>query len=234
MTAESDAAPAPPHGASRRTSAVSRVVDQIRDMLRSGEIVPGQQLRQENLAVRLGVSRVPVREALKALETEGMLRHEPHVGYTVTRLNADELRQMYLMRRALETEVLLALPRLTGDQLRLLVEINNEIGGVVDAVDIAGITVANHQFHFVMFRASGLDLVVDEVARLWSMTESYRTVHLYHHASRRRVVREHRRMISALRRGDNQALVELMDAHRQTTLNDLDAALSPHRLGPRH
>jgi DNA-binding GntR family transcriptional regulator len=211
--------------AARKISVVSRVVDEIRGMMRSGELLPGQQVRQESLAVRLGVSRIPVREALKALETEGVLRHEPHVGYSVTRLTGGELRQAYLMRRALETEVLLALPRLSGTRLRELTELNRAIGEEVAAGDISRIAATNHTFHFAMFGYSGLHLVVDEIDRLWKMTDPYRTVHLYDSAARKRVVREHRGMIAALRRGDNAAVVELMNLHRDRTVADLSAAL---------
>lgn len=209
----------------RKKSVVSRVVDEIRWMMRSGELVPGQQVRQESLAVRLGVSRIPVREALKALETEGVLRHEPHVGYSVTRLTGDELRQAYLMRRALETEVLLALPRLSTTRLRELTELNQAIGEAVAAGDVSRIAAANQAFHFAMFGYSGLGLVVDEIDRLWKMTDPYRTVHLYDSAARKRVVREHRAMIAALRRGDNATVVELMNTHREKTVADLSAAL---------
>jgi DNA-binding GntR family transcriptional regulator len=211
--------------AGRKVSVVSRAVEEIRQMMRTGELVPGQQVRQESLAVRLGVSRIPVREALKALETEGVMRHEPHVGYSVARLNADELRQAYLMRKALETEVLLALPRLNAAQLRELTEVNAAIGDEVTAADINRIAAANHHFHFTMFRYSGLNMVADEIDRIWKMTEAYRTVHLYDSGARRRVVREHRSMIAALRRGDNAAVVELMNIHRDKTVADLHTAL---------
>lgn len=209
----------------RKPSVVSRVVDEIRRMMRGGELTPGQQVRQEALASRLGVSRIPVREALKALETEGVLRHEPHVGYSVTRLTGEELRQAYLMRRALETEVLLALPRLGAAQLRELTELNSAIAEEVAAGDISRIAAANHTFHFAMFGYSGLNLVIEEIDRLWKMTDAYRTVHLYDSAARKRVVREHKSMITALRRGDNAALVDLMNTHREKTVADVRAAL---------
>lgn len=214
-----------PQAGGRKVSVVSRVVDEIRHLMRSGDLAPGHQIRQEQLAVRLGVSRIPVREALKALQTEGVLRHEPHVGYSVARFNADELRQAYLMRRALETEVLLALPRLTTAQLRELTALNAEVAACVAAGDIGRISAANQAFHFVMFGLSGLGMVVDEIDRIWQMTEAYRSVHLYDTGARRRIVREHRSMIAALRRGDNDALVELMNVHRDTTVADLDSAL---------
>jgi DNA-binding GntR family transcriptional regulator len=217
-------APAEP----RRVSVVSRVVDEIRQMLRSGELVPGQQVRQESLAAQLGVSRIPVREALTALQAEGVLRHEPHVGYSVTRLNADELRQAYLMRRALESAVLRALPRLDQAALRELSEINTRIADEIVDGDIARIAAANHDFHFTMFRHSGLGLVVAEIERIWRMTDAYRTVHLYDSAARRRVVREHKTMITALRRFDNEAVVELMNTHRDLTVVDLGPTLGAH------
>ena len=93
------------------------------------------------------------------------------------------------------------------------------------ADDAAAVVAANQAFHFAMFRLSGLDLVVDEIDRLWRRSEPYRTVHLYDSGGRARVVREHRKMITALRRGDTAALVALMDAHRDHTVADLSAAL---------
>lgn len=209
----------------RPRSSVARVVDEIRAMLRSRELLPGQQVRQEAVAARLGVSRVPVREALKALEAEGVLRHVPNAGYAVTRLNADELAQVYLMRRALETEVLLALPRLDAGRLRELSELNDAIGEKVAAGDVTGIVEGNQAFHFRMFGFSGLRLVLAELERLWRMSEAYRTVHLYDAEKRRRVVREHKKMITALRRGDNRAVITLMDAHRDRTVADLRYSL---------
>lgn len=209
----------------RPASSVSRVVTEIRAMLRARELVPGQQVRQEALAARLGVSRVPVREALKALESEGVLRHEPNVGYAVTRLNAGELAQVYLMRRALETEVLQALPRLSAAQLRELTALNDAIAERVADGDVTGIVETNQAFHFAMFAFSGMDLVMVEIERLWRMSEAYRTVHLYDAEKRRRVVREHKKMITALRRGDNPSLIQMMDAHRDKTVADLRYSL---------
>ena len=116
----------------RRESSASRAVEAIRQMLRSGELLPGQPLRQEALAERLGISRVPVREALKALEAEGIVRHQPNAGYTVVRLSAEELQQAYLMRAALESVVLRELPRLPAEQLRELTELNNRIDEAIE------------------------------------------------------------------------------------------------------
>ena len=77
-----------------------------------------------------------------------------------------------------------------------------------------------------MFRMSGLDMVVDEVDRLWRKSEPYRTFSRLQDASgRRRIVREHAKMITALRRRDNAGLVELMNAHRDQTIAEVSAAM---------
>lgn len=201
----------------RRESSVRRAVEQIRYMLRTQELLPGQSLRQEALAELLGMSRVPVREALKALESEGVLRHVPNAGYTVTRLSSDELRQTYLMRAALEATVLRELPRLSGTTIDELTSLNNEIDEAAKSVDILRVIELNHAFHFALFRASGLHLIVDEIERVWKMTEAYRAVYLYDESARRRIVREHRRLISAVRRGHSEKAVAIMDEHRDAT-----------------
>lgn len=195
-------------------TSVGRAVDQIRRMLRSQELLPGQPLRQGALAERLGVSRVPIREALKSLEAEGVVRHRPNVGYTVTRLSAEELQQSNLMRAALESTVLRRIPQLSDAQLFELGELNERIEAAAEATDVLRMTELNHDFHFVIFRSSRLDLIVDEIERIWKMTEPYGSVHLYDQATRRLLVREHRMLIDALRKGETGTAISIMDSHR--------------------
>src|SRR5437879_5618000 len=97
--------------------AVLRVVDGIKHMIVSGDLLPGQQLRQEQMAATLGVSRLPVREGLRQLVADGLVTHEHNVGFAVARLSRSEFDQIYLMRRLLETEAIRSLPRLTAEQL---------------------------------------------------------------------------------------------------------------------
>jgi len=82
------------------------VVEGIRDLIQRRELLPGEPVRQQDMAERLNVSRVSVREAPRALETEGLLRHRPNQSYFVMKFDVGQLNQMYLMRRLLETALL--------------------------------------------------------------------------------------------------------------------------------
>lgn len=214
-------------------TSVGRAVDQIRRMLRSQELLPGQPLRQEALAERLGVSRVPVREALKSLEAEGVVRHRPNVGYAVTRLSADELQQSHLMRAALESTVLRRVPQLGDSQLVALTELNRSVETAAEAADVLRMTELDHDFHFVIFRTSRLDLIVDEIERIWTMTEPYRSAHLYDQETRRRLVREQRMLIDALRKGEIATAISIMDSHRSRPASPLPVTFGPALPSPR-
>lgn len=97
------------------------VLAAVRNAILSGVMAPGARLRQEELADVFGTSRIPVREALRALEYEGLVTSEPHRGFTVTALDADDVEEVYDLRILLESEaVRLALPLLTDDDLEEL------------------------------------------------------------------------------------------------------------------
>ncbi|TDD31057.1 GntR family transcriptional regulator [Actinomadura sp. KC06] len=206
-------------------------VARIREMITVMELLPGQQIRQEDMASRLSVSRAPIREALGILQSEGVLDYQRNVGYSVKRLTVQDLEQAYLMRRVLEREVIAALPDLTDEQLEELENINGRIKQAGDDADVLTIQRLNNDFHFYIFRASGLDLIVDELRRIWSLTEAYRSVYLYEAEARERIVHEHASIVDALRRGDRDAVVELSDQHRSRVPSRL-AAVFPAESRP--
>ena len=178
------------------TATVRRVADELRRMIVSGELLPGQPVRQEHMAEQLGVSRLPVREALRLLSADGLVSHVHNVGYTVTRLGQAEFGQIYTMRRLLESEVVRDLPPATTQQL-------------------ATITAVNDDFHFAIFRLSPRALIVAEIERLWNLAAPYHAMYLYSADARRAVLAEHAEILDALRAADNEKLAELLNQHRQ-------------------
>lgn len=190
-------------------------MQEIERLIVSGELLPGQPIRQVLMAERLGVSRLPIREALRHLTAEGLVEHEHNVGYTVARLQQSDFDQIYLMRAALEPDVLRSLPLFDE---KALAEVAGAAALVADAAtsgDVLAMRLHNHAFHFAIFERSPLNLVVAEVRRLWTLAMPYHAAYLYDPAARERVVAEHDQMIEALVRHDNERLVALMDEHRR-------------------
>lgn len=201
--------------ASSSGRATAQVLDELKRMIFSGELLPGQQIRQETMAERLGVSRLPIRESLRQLTSDGLVQHVPNVGYSVARLDQSELEQIYLMRSVLERETLRALPTIDAEAVDRIEELGEKVKAAAEVRDFLGMRLCNQDFHFAIFEQSGLDLVVQELRRLWTLAMPYHAVYLYEAEGRARVVREHDEMLDALRAHDNERLVELMEQHRE-------------------
>lgn len=211
-------------------SLAERAILAIREMVRDGVLLPGQQVRQAAVAEQLDISRVPVREALKNLQAEGLVEVSPSGGFMVARLAADELEQIYLMRRLLETEMLRRIPGPVGeDEIAALTELNNRLTAAADRPSSREWKQLNRDLHFRMFGLSGLPHVVAEVARLWDKTEPYRSVYSAEHATRLRILDEHVKIIDALRRGDTEELIAQMDGHRGTSARAVVSVLTSPR-----
>lgn len=208
----------------RRGSAVERCVTEIRRAIVEGDLTPGQAIPQDRLARQVGTSHIPLREALRVLESQGLLRHVRNIGYAVADLDADELKQIHIMRRALETEVLRTVPRLTVEVAAALREINASMTAAVLSEDTASATRLNKDFHFLLFAQSHLRLVVAELDRLWVISDIYRTMYLWRSHMDRTIISEHEDMVKLASRGDSQRLVHLMDRHRDRSLQ----TVSPH------
>jgi DNA-binding GntR family transcriptional regulator len=198
----------------------------IRDLLLRGVLLPGEHIRQVQLAQDLGVSRIPVREALAKLAEERVLVHTPDVGYRVARFDISDLKQIYLMREVLETELLKATGgRLSDETVEELIFHTDQMHVADEETDITAFTQHNRQFHFAIFDAAGLELVRAEVGRLWNMVGSYHPLYIYDKESRRRVIDEHRQFIEAIKNGDLESLIATANAHRDSAVAKLSEVL---------
>ncbi|MEV8629666.1 GntR family transcriptional regulator [Streptomyces sp. NBC_01268] len=204
------------------------VLAELRRAITSGELRPGGAIRQETLAARLDVSRVPLREALKALEAEGLVVHHVHRGYFVAELSLEDLEEIYRIRRLLETEaVRTAAHRMPDGTLDALEEIQREVERAADAGDVAAMAQANRRFHFTLIEASGMPRLVRLIGTLWDATDAYRSLYYTEGIHREQAVHEHRGVMSALAEGDADATVRWLDEHRDHAVAALRAVLAP-------
>jgi DNA-binding GntR family transcriptional regulator len=207
-------------------SLAERAIAALREMVHDGVLLPGQPIRQASIAEQLGISRVPVREALKNLQAEGLVKASPSGGFVVARLSAEELAQIYLMRRLLETEMLRRTGSVTAGEVAAIAELNARMAAMVDQPSTREWKRLNRELHFRMFRLSGLSHVVAEVSRLWDQTEPYRSVYSSQHDTRARIVAEHDALITALARGAAEELIDHMDSHRGASERDVVSVLT--------
>ena len=193
--------------------------EQVRSLIFSQDLLPGEQIRQDNLALRLKISRSPLREALRVLTTEGLVQHVPNQGYFVTRLRREELGQIYLMRAVLERELLYRLPDVSAETIEELRRQNRLMAEFADEASITKLLAINRRFHSIILDAPGLKMLAEAVARLWSLSEAYRSVYLWSPEHRSRVVAEHELMIEAIEHHDVENLVRLAAMHRAASEN---------------
>jgi DNA-binding GntR family transcriptional regulator len=190
------------------------LVETLRDEIIRGDFVPGQYLRLEEIAARFDVSTMPVREALRDLEAEGLVTIFPHRGATVTQLSADELQDIYDIRATLEEMATrLAVPFVTKATLAELTSLVEQIENHIS--DVATLVKLNHQFHLTLYAASGRRHLC-ELNRILR----YRTQHYLHvfivevelgHLPQTQG--EHRAILEACKRGDAEQAAALMHDH---------------------
>ncbi|MFF6776936.1 GntR family transcriptional regulator [Streptomyces sp. NPDC012637] len=199
----------------RPPTAQQFVLEELRRAITTGELRPGDPIRQDSLAASLDVSRVPLREALKALEAEGLVVHHVHRGYFVAELSMADLEEIYRIRQLLETEaVRAALARMPDGLTGTLERIQEEVERAAGAGDVTAMAEANRRFHFTLIEASGMPRLVRLIATLWDATDAYRALYYAEDPHREQAVHEHRAVISAVGEGDEAAAVRWLDEHR--------------------
>ncbi len=203
-------------------AASARVADHLREAILGGEIRPGEWIRQEEVADRLGASRLPVREALRILEAEGLTEHMPNKGARVPRLTRHEVDVVYMMRERLEPlAVAESLPRLTAGDLARMEEVQQRIETNTDVGEFLAL---DRAFHLVSYSGCSIEQLNGMVTRLWNSTQHYRRlfVHLGG-AGRRWVVNaEHRLLLDALQRRDVTDAERYLSGHIRRTRIELD------------
>jgi len=188
---------------------------QIRGLIIDHVLLPGEKILQVELAERIGVSRSPLREALRTLESEGVVAYEINRGYVVARLGDDDLAQIYRMRALLENELLRTVRRPDPGVLDDLKELNEKMMTSIDERKVAEVLKYNREFHFKIFDLSPLGQIRKEVSRLWQMSDIYSAAWWRRQPeAKKRINAEHKAIISALRRFDLDKLVEICDTHR--------------------
>jgi DNA-binding GntR family transcriptional regulator len=196
-------------------SAGSRVARGLRDRLRTGAIPPGTVLSQSDIAAEYGVSRIPVRDALHVLSTEGLV-HLAVTGAVVTGLSIPELQELYELREAVEPVVTAIAVRNVGRA-----EIA-QMAALADQMETGEMTPgewleANARFHALVYERADRPRMVALTEQLRRLTDRYVYLHLDVIGDVEHLHEEHRQILAAVRRGDPREVAELTRLHLATS-----------------
>ena len=204
-----------------RPAASERVAAYLREAILGGHIKPGEHLRQEEIAERSGASRLPVREALRMLEAEGLTELETNKGARVPLLGSREVDLLYRMRERLEPLALTeSMSRLGEAELHRLGQLQSRIE---NWPGVAEFLVLDREFHLLSYSRCDMEPLFTTVTRLWNSTQYYRRAYmmLTGAGSRWIVNAEHNLLLDALRRADPTDAGACLRSHIRRTRVEL-------------
>lgn len=190
------------------------VFQTLRQAILRGELKPGERLMEIHLAQRLGVSRTPVREAIRKLELEGLVLMIPRKGAVVADITVSDLEDVLEVRMALEElAVKYACRRVTQEQLAEIRRLAGEFKKTLTGNDIAAWAQADMKFHDAIYEATGNGRLVQILNNLREQMYRYRMEYLKDRQSHKNLVEEHDVILRALESGDVELAIRTTVRH---------------------
>lgn len=188
------------------------------DEIATGHLKPGDRLRETELAQRIGLSRTPIREAIRRLEAEGVVTHEPRVGAVVKTLSQQEIVELYEMRIMLETTAAMMAAKHTSlAETRTLEALNEQmLSASADPFKVADL---NRQFHICIVNAARNRYLATSFHNLSSILVILGHTTLATPERVKSVFNQHQAIIDALIKGDGQEASDAMAIHMETSLD---------------
>jgi DNA-binding GntR family transcriptional regulator len=204
---------------------VDEVLRELRALVLSGALRPGERMVEERLTEQLGVSRAPLREALRILERDGLVRSLPRRGVIVEPLTADDVREIYSLRWALERlAVELGVPVRNPERLVPLRGALDEMRAAAESDDADGVVRANAAFHMALVDLPGHTRLRRAYSALAMQLEMCMAMNLRFRAQQypgtQDSVRRHERLLQLIEAGDREALEHEIGAHGQNAFMD--------------
>jgi DNA-binding GntR family transcriptional regulator len=202
----------------------SQIADSLRADILSGNLKSNRPLRQDEIASRFHVSKIPVREALVQLKAEGLVTFYPNRGAFVSELTAAEADEIYVMRIALETALLKrSIPHLTVSQLQ---HAQDMINAIDTEKNIAKWGELNWEFHITLYAPAPLPRIKETIRNLHAGIARYLVLYLAGLDYQKVSQNEHRELLDACRHGNVELAVIILETHLRSASDQLVAYLS--------
>ena len=219
-----------------RQSLPSAVADKLRDQIIRGEIPEGAQLRQDAIATQYQVSRIPVREALRQLEAEGLIAIVPNRGAIVPALSPADIEELFSIRALLEPAVLkLSIPHLTDEDLSEADSVLRTYVSELRRQDhLSTWGRLNWQFHSILYSRANQPRFLSIIRNVNNSGERYTRLQLYLTHGVKRANEEHHRILDLCRQRDVEAACDLLQEHIRHAGDSLKEVLEQKRAETLH
>ena len=198
----------------QRQTIASMTVAALRERILRGDYPEGEPLRQDALADELGVSRIPVREALRQLEAEGLVTFNPHRGAVVSSLSLDEIDELFELRAEIECDLLRrAIPQMSAEQLERATEVLDEFQDALHAGEATRWGPLNWHFHAALYAPAKRNFTMGVLQKLHQHSDRYFRMQVLLAHGGARANEEHREIIAAVAGKDIASACQLMRAH---------------------
>jgi DNA-binding GntR family transcriptional regulator len=201
----------------------SQLIERFRDRILSGAYAPGSALRQDTLAAEFGISKIPVREALVQLQSEGLVDIFPNRGFQVRPLERAELDEVFRLRLQIEpTAVARGAKLATAEDHAAARHALDQLNEATAAGEFGASGQLNRAFHLLLIVPRLQPVAADILSRLHMLAQRYVQAHLRPEGRTKRASREHAALFKAWSAGKSQNARTLMHAHIKTTRDDLE------------
>lgn len=200
-----------------------RVFEVVREQILKGQLRNGEPIRQDALANELGISKIPLREALARLEQEGLLINHPNRGYYVQPMSREQVDEIYALRLSIEPPAAAYASGVATDDDRAVAMRTFTALDTAAHGNLADVAVRNRDFHIALVEPGRKVLTTQLVERLAVLAERYVIAHLAPAGRDARAHLEHQTLFNAWLERDKRKVERLLKEHIQGTLKDLRA-----------
>ncbi|HEX6558386.1 MAG TPA: GntR family transcriptional regulator [Longimicrobiales bacterium] len=216
-------------GKVKRTTVVDLAVQELRERILRGDYPEGAALRQDALAGELGVSRIPIREALRQLEVEGLVTFSPHAGAVVSTLSLGEIAELFELRAILEADVMRkAVPNMTVDDTQRAQAILEAYDAAFETGDVSEWGALNWEFHSTLLAAAGRPLTLNMLSLLHNQSDRYTRLQLTLTHGESVASEEHKAILQAAAKGDAELAARRIKTHIESAGRKLVDFLRVH------
>lgn len=192
------------------------VCETLREAIRKGILEPGERLMEVQLAEELGISRTPVREAIRKLEQEGYVIMMPRRGTYVSDISTNDVKEIFEIRSALESLAAgLAARRIEPEELETLQNLLVEIEGYIAKKDIEKIVETDIKFHGLLYKVSRNERLVNIISNLKEQLARFRTLSMSYPGRLQETLEEHSEMVEAIANGDVSSARDAAEHHME-------------------